>query len=65
MPMSCRMKVQAESSCTERDPIRRRTQSDRTPYATRSGGVRNRSLSLDFYIRKWKIKIQKTPMYAR
>ena len=65
MPMSCSLKVQAESSCTERNPIGRRTQSDRTPNAIRSDGGRNRSLSLDFYIRKWKIKIQKTPMCAR
>lgn len=65
MPMSCSLKVQAESSCTERNPIGRRTQPDRTPNAIRSDGGRNRSLSLDFYIRKWKIKIQKTPMCAR
>lgn len=30
MPMSCSLKVQAESSCTERNPIGRRTQSDWT-----------------------------------
>ena len=41
MPMSCSLKVQAESSCTERNPIGRRTQSNRTPNATRSDGGRN------------------------
>ncbi len=30
MPMSCSLKVQAESSCTERNPIGHRTQPDRT-----------------------------------
>ena len=41
MPMSCSLKVQAESSCTERNPIGHRTQSDRTANATRSDGGRN------------------------
>ena len=41
MPMSCSLKVQAESSCTERNPIGHRTQPDRTPNATRSDGGRN------------------------
>ena len=41
MPMSCSLKVQAESSCTERNPIGHRTQSDRTPNAIRSDGGRN------------------------
>ena len=36
MPMSCSLKVQAESSCTERNPIGHRTQSDRTPNAIQS-----------------------------
>ena len=33
MPMSCSLKVQAESSCTERNPIGPRTQPDRAAYA--------------------------------
>ena len=41
MPMSCSLKVQAESSCTERNPIGHRTQPDRTADAIRSGGGRN------------------------
>ena len=41
MPMSCSLKVQAESSCTERNPIGRRTQSDRTPNAIRLDTERN------------------------
>ena len=41
MPMSCSLKVQAESSCTERNPIGRRTQSDRTAGAIRSDTERN------------------------
>ena len=41
MPMSCSLKVQAESSCTERNPIGHRTQPDRTPNATRSDTERN------------------------
>ena len=41
MPMSCSLKVQAESSCTERNPIGRRTQSDRTADAIQSDSVRN------------------------
>ena len=41
MPMSCSLKVQAESSCTERNPIGRRTQSDRTADAIQSNGGRN------------------------
>ena len=40
MPMSCSLKVQAESSCTERNPIGRRTQSDRMAFAICVGGVR-------------------------
>lgn len=36
MPMSCSLKVQAESSCTERNPIGRRTQPDWTANAVRS-----------------------------
>ena len=80
MPMFCNLKVQVVSSCTERNPIGRRTQPDRTANATRSDGERNpigrrtqsnrtadaiRHSPLYFYIRKWKQKIQKTPMYAR
>ena len=41
MPMSCSLKVQAESSCTERNPIGHRTQSDRTPNAIRSDTERD------------------------
>ena len=41
MPMSCSLKVQAESSCTERNPIGRRTQPDWTANATRLDGERN------------------------
>lgn len=41
MPMFCNLKVQVVSSCTERNPIRRRTQSNRTADAIRSGGERN------------------------
>ena len=41
MPMSCSLKVQAESSCTERNPIGRRTQPDWTPDATRSDTERD------------------------
>ena len=41
MPMSCSLKVQAESSCTERNPIGHRTQSDRTADATQSDTERN------------------------
>lgn len=41
MPMSCSLKVQAESSCTERNPIVHRTQPDRTANATRLDGGRN------------------------
>ena len=41
MPMSCNLKVQVVSSCTERNPIGRRTQPDRTANATRSDGERN------------------------
>ena len=41
MPMSCSLKVQAESSCTERNPIGHRTQPDRTPNAICSDGGRN------------------------
>ena len=39
--MSCNLKVQVVSSCTERNPIGRRTQSDQTANATRSDGERN------------------------
>ena len=39
--MSCNLKVQVVSSCTERNPIRRRTQPDQTADATRSDGERN------------------------
>ena len=80
MPMFCNLKVQVVSSCTERNPIRRRTQPDQTANATRSDGGRNpirrrtqsdqtanaiRHSPIYFYIRKWKLKIQKTLMYAR
>ena len=41
MPMFCNLKVQVVSSCTERNPIRRRTQSNRTANAIQSGGERN------------------------
>ena len=41
MPMSCNLKVQVVSSCTERNPIVHRTQPDRTANATRSDGERN------------------------
>ena len=41
MPMSCSLKVQAESSCTERNPIGHRTQPDRTANAIRSDTERN------------------------
>ena len=41
MPMFCNLKVQVVSSCTERNPIGRRTQSNRTANATRSDGERN------------------------
>ena len=41
MPMSCSLKVQAESSCTERNPIGHRTQPDRTADATRSDTERD------------------------
>ena len=41
MPMSCSLKVQAESSCTERNPIGHRTQSDWTPNAIQSDTERN------------------------
>lgn len=56
--MSYNLKVQVVSSCTERNPIRRRTQPDQTADAIRHS-------PLYFYIRKWKLKIQKTLMYAR
>lgn len=35
------LKVQVVSSCTERNPIRRRTQSNQTANATQSDGERN------------------------
>ena len=41
MPMSCNLKVQVVSSCSERNPIGRRTQSDQTANAIRSDGERN------------------------
>lgn len=41
MPMFCNLKVQVVSSCTERNPIGRRTQPDQTANATRSDGGRN------------------------
>ena len=39
--MFCNLKVQVVSSCTERNPIGRRTQPDQTANATRSDGGRN------------------------
>ena len=39
--MFCNLKVQVVSSCTGRNPIRRRTQSDQTANATQSDGERN------------------------
>lgn len=39
--MSCNLKVQVVSSCTERSPIGQRTQSDQTANATQSDGGRN------------------------
>ena len=39
--MSCNLKVQVVSSCTERNPIGRRTQSNQTADAIRSDGERN------------------------
>ena len=41
MQMFRNLKVQVVSSCTERNPIRRRTQSDRTANAIQSDGGRN------------------------
>ena len=41
MQMFRNLKVQVVSSCTERNPIRRRTQSNRVANAIRSGGERN------------------------
>ena len=41
MPMSCNLKVQVVSSCTERNPIGRRTQPDQTANAIQSDGERN------------------------
>ena len=43
--MFCNLKVQVVSSCTERNPIRWRTQSDRTANAIRSGGERSTTFS--------------------
>lgn len=40
MPMSCSLKVQAESSCTERNPIGHRTRTDQIPNAIRSDSER-------------------------
>ena len=40
--MSCNLKVQVVSSCTERNPIGRRTQSNQTANAIGSDGGRNR-----------------------
>ena len=39
--MSCNLKVKVVSSCTERNPIGRRTQSNRTANAIQSDGGRN------------------------
>ena len=39
--MFCNLKVQVVSSCTERNPIGRRTQPDQTANAIRSDGGRN------------------------
>ena len=39
--MFCNLKVQVVSSCTERNPIGRRTQSNRTANAIQSDGGRN------------------------
>ena len=39
--MFCNLKVQVVSSCTERNPIGRRTQPDRTADAIQSDGGRN------------------------
>ena len=39
--MFCNLKVQVVSSCTERNPIGRRTQPDRTANAIQSDGERN------------------------
>ena len=39
--MFCNLKVQVVSSCTERNPIGRRTQPDQTANAIQSGGERN------------------------
>ena len=39
--MSCNLKVQVVSSCTERNPIGRRTQPNRTANAIQSDGERN------------------------
>ena len=39
--MFCNLKVQVVSSCTERNPIRRRAQSDQTANAIQSDGERN------------------------
>ena len=39
--MFCNLKVQVVSSCTERNPIGRRTQSNRTANAIQSDGERN------------------------
>ena len=39
--MFCNLKVQVVSSCTERNPIGRRTQSNRTADAIQSDGERN------------------------
>ena len=39
--MFCNLKVQVVSSCTERNPIGRRTQSNQTANAIQSDGGRN------------------------
>ena len=39
--MFCNLKVQVVSSCTERNPIGRRTQPNQTANATQSDGGRN------------------------
>ena len=43
--MFCNLKVQVVSSCTERNPIRRRTQPDQTADAIRSDGERSTTFS--------------------
>lgn len=45
MPMFCNLKVQVVSSCTERNPIGRRTQPDQVANAIQSGGERSTTFS--------------------